>query len=595
MAQFSDVPIGVWGRARAFVIAHKVVSGIAAVIIVIGGWTAYNKATSTSGEPRYVLANAQVGTLITSVTGTGQVSASNELSLSPQASGQIVYIGVQDGQRVSKGALIAEVDPTDAQKKVRDAEASLQSAQIALQKLQAPPTDLQLAQSQNALSQASSSLETAYSNSASDIASTFLDLPSIMIGLEDVDLGTETNKAQQWNIDWYENSLAKYDNRAQSYRDDAYNTYQAARASYDATFADYKTVNLANTDTATIERLLSETYNTIKQLTNAVKSSNALIQLYSDTLSNNNLQTPAIATTHISSLASYTGKLSTHSSALFNDSTTIQTDKETAVEKTYSLQELQQGATALDIQAAQLSVQQAQNALQDAKDNLANYYVTAPFDGSVSLSVTPYQQVSSGTTVATLVTADQFAEITLNEVDAATVKVGNKATLTFDALPDLSIAGDVVSVAPVGTVSQGVVSYAVKIDFASQDPRIRPGMSVSAQIATQVKTDVLMVPSAAVHTSADGSSYVLAFNPPLSGANTSQGVVSNQTPQQISVTAGLSNDTSIEIVSGITQGQQIVVRTITSSQSTSAAPSILNSVGGNRGGAAGGRNVRIGG
>ncbi len=596
MSSFKPRLAALWRRTHEFARAHKAISTIIIVVLVYVSWTTYGKLTSTAGIPSYVVSTAQTGTMIVSVTGTGQVSASNELALSPQASGKIVYIGAADGQFVKQGTLIAEVDPTDAQKSVRDAEASLQSAQISLEQLTQPPTDLQLAQAQDALSNASTSLATAYSNSTTDIANTFLDLPSIMTGLQDVDLGSETNKAQQWNIDWYENAASKYDlSRAQSYRDDAYNTYLAAKASYDATFADYKTVNIATADNATIERILSESYQTIQLSINAVKSANALIQFYSDQLANNNLTAPAIATTQINSLSSYTSKLSSHGSSLFSDVNSIQSDKQNITEQTYSLQQLQQGATTLDLQSAQLTVQNAQNALQDAKDNLANYYVTAPFDGTVGLSVTPYQQVGSGTTVATLVTANQYAEITLNEVDAASVKQGDKATLTFDALPDLTIAGTVASISPVGTVSQGVVSYDVKVALATQNSSILPGMSVSAEIDTQVKTNALTVPNAAVHTTASGSSYVLVFDPALTGASSgSQGIQSTRTPTQIPVTTGLSNDTMTEITSGLTDGQQVVVRTTTSATAqTTTAPSILSSAtSGARGGATGGGAAR---
>src|SRR6185503_5946600 len=109
------------------------------------------------------------------------------------------------------------------------------------------------------------------------------------------------------------------------------------------------------------------------------------------------------------------------------------------------------------------------------------YTVRAPFSGTIAkLSVDKGDQASSGTTVATIISKNQIADLSLNEVDAAKVTVGQKATLTFDAVEDLSIAGAVASVDTLGTVSQGVVSYVVKIQFTTQDERVKPGMSVNA-------------------------------------------------------------------------------------------------------------------
>jgi len=572
MKQVQQKFLSIYKNIREWLPEHKIAGSIITVVIIGAGWFLYGKIFPTPTTTSYVVSNAATSTIVVSVDGTGQVSASNQLSLSPQASGRVIYIGVKDGQLVSRGALIVEVDPTDAQKKVRDAQAQLQSAQLSMAKLKEPATDLELAQTQNALANAKASLSTAYSNSASDLANTFLDLPSIITGIQDIELGTATNRSQQWNIDWYKNAADKYDTRADALRDDAYKAYTDAKASYDATFLDYKNVNLSTADAATIEKLLTEVYKTVQVTNNAVKAANSLIQFYADQLTANNLSMPTIATTHISSLASYTSKLSSHASSLFSDTSTIQSNKQSITEKTYSLQELQAGANTLDIQSSQLSLQNAQNALQDAKENLANYFVYAPFDGTVGLSVTPYQQVGSGTSVATLVTHDQLATITLNEVDAATIKVGQKATLAFDALPDLTIAGTVASISPVGTVSQGVVSYVVKIGFATQDARIKPGMSVSANINTNIKTDVVAVPGSAVHTVSDGSLYVLMFNPPLvsptGGSTTNGGIASTLTPQEVPVTTGISNTSLTEITSGINAGDQVVVRSITSTTNT---------------------------
>ena len=97
-----------------------------------------------------------------------------------------------------------------------------------------------------------------------------------------------------------------------------------------------------------------------------------------------------------------------------------------------------------------------------------------------------------------LITKQKIAEISLNEVDAAKVKVGQKVTLTFDAIDGLSITGEVSEIDALGTVSQGVVTYGVKIAFDTQDERVKSGMSVSAAIITDVKQNVLLVPNAAV-------------------------------------------------------------------------------------------------
>ena len=152
-------------------------------------------------------------------------------------------------------------------------------------------------------------------------------------------------------------------------------------------------------------------------------------------------------------------------------------------------------------------------------------------------------------------------------------------------------------------MSQGVVSYTVKIGFSTQDARVKPGMSVNASIDTDVVTNALTVPASAVHTASDGSSYVLVFDPPITASGGAQGTLSEEIPRQTPVTIGASNTTSTQIVAGLSSGDQVVVRATSGSAAAggASAPSIFGTLGGNRaGGSANGARpaggaVRIGG
>ena len=144
------------------------------------------------------------------------------------------------------------------------------------------------------------------------------------------------------------------------------------------------------------------------------------------------------------------------------------------------------------------------------KKKLADYTVRAPFDGVIAeFNVKKGDTVSAGSSVGMLVTKQQIATISLNEVDAAKVKVGQKATLIFDAVSDLTITGEVAEVDAVGTVSQGVVSYNVKVVFDVQDERIKPGMTVTANIIISSKPNVLMVKTSAIKNQDGSSGYLL--------------------------------------------------------------------------------------
>ena len=587
--------------AWRYALAHKVISAVALVAVLGASWWGVAAATGGKVETRYTLGVVTRGTIVSTVSASGQVSSSRSLDIKPEVSGTITYLPVKAGQQVKKGQLIASIDSTDAQKALRDAQTSLETAQLTLQKLQAPATGLTLAQSQNAVSSAQDSLDKTYVNSEGDVTDTFLDMPDIMTHLQDEIIGTTASHGSQWNIDFYLNSAAQYDDKARAYRDDAYNAYVAAKAAYDKAFADYKLMGNSPSD-ATIESMTSETNDMVKAVSNALKNTNAFIQLYTNSLTNHNLTPSTVATAALTTLASDIQNINGKLSSLTSDVSSVKSGKQSLIEKQLSLQDLTDGADPLDVRGDELSVQQKQDAVTDAYTTLAKYSVRAPFDGTIT-AVNQYVGDQGGSAaLATLVTPQQIAKLSLNEVDAAKVKVGNKATLTFDAIDSLTLTGTVAQVDVAGTVSQGVVSYSVEIAFDTQDTRVKPGMTVNAAIQTDTKQDVLEVPSSAVKTT-NGTSYVQAFTPALAETGGAQGVTSATPPGMIEVTTGLSDDTNVEIVSGLSEGQQIVPRTTTTGSKTTTASSAsrAGATGGNATfratGAAGfgGSAVRIGG
>ena len=566
-------------------------SGAVIAIALLGYW-AYGSFTSTADETRYVTTVAAKGTLVVSITGSGQVSASNQVDLKPKASGEVVFIGVQNSQEVRAGALIAQLDARDAQKTVRDAEANLESAKLSLEKLRKPADNLSILQTENTLARSKESkqkaeddLKKAYDDAFNTVSNVFLDLPTIITGLQDLLFSNTTGLGTngQWNIDYYANATYQYDTKIDEYKLDASNKYSVARNAYDKNFQNYKSANRSS-DTKTIESLIDETYETTKSIAEATKSSNNFIQFYKDVLTAHNLRPSTIADTHLSTLNTYTGKTNTHLLDLLDAKNTIKSDKDAIVnadrsiaENTESLEKLRAGTDALDLKSAELTVKQRENALLDAKEKLADYYIRAPFDGTIAkIDIKKSDSITSGTIAATLITKQKLAEISLNEVDAAKIKIGQKATLTFDAVEGLTIAGSVAEIDTVGTVTQGVVTYAVKIGFDTQDDRVKPGMSVSAAIVTDIKQDTLMVPNSAVKSRGE-EHYVEIFDSPLAESQSSQGAASANPPRQQTVEIGISNDTSTEIISGIKESDQVVTRTITSTSqaTTQQAPSLF--------------------
>lgn len=561
---------------KIFIDAHRAISSVIGIAILISGYWTYGKITATTGEAQYVLENAKKGAIITSISGSGQVSASNQIDLKAKTSGDIVYFSANAGQKYAAGTLLVKIDTRNAEKIVRDAEINFEQAKLDLEKMKGLTTSE--GSVRGVKEKAVENIDKAYEDGFNKVADAFLEFPAVMSGLQDIlySKNSTLGGSSVLNVDFYSSAAARYDantinaDKADQYKNDAIAKYAAARNSYDKNFNDYKSTSRFS-DKSNVENLINETYDTTKDMAEAVKSVNNLIQYYKDKLTANNLTAPAIADIHLASLNSYTGKTNSYLVDFLSVKTTIQTNKENLV------------LTDFDIADQQIKVSQAENTLIEAKDALKDCYVYTPFSGTLAkVNIKKGDTLSNGTTIGTFITEQKIAEISLNEVDVAKVKIGQKVTLTFDAIEGLSIAGTVSGVDTIGTVSQGVVTYNVKINFDTQDARVKSGMSVSASVITSVKQDILTVPNSAVKSQGD-SYYVEMFSQPIQNPNP-QGNASAIIPDHRTVEIGISNDELTEILSGLNEGDQVVTRTIApSSAVTTQAPSILGAIGGNRG------------
>ncbi len=554
--------LGIFSKTKTFIVKHKIWSSLILVLFLIIIYFIYKKTTSTSESVRYIPVAVKRGDLVSTISGSGQVASYNQIDIKARASGDVTYISVVNGQNVNSGALIATLDDSDALKNVRDAEVSLENARISIEKLKGPAGISVPRNKQNA----EEDLSRSYEDGFSDVSNTFLTLPGVMTGLQTILYDDNFMKGQD-NIAYYNDAIREYDENSYIYKDDASKKYKIAREKYDSIFNIYKSTS-RYAGTSTIEKLISDTYEMTKDISESVKSVNNLLQFHKDKLSEHNIKVHSLVDTYLSNLNTYTGTTNNQLSALLDVKNSIKSNKDALLNSD------------LDIRSEELSLKQKEIALLDAKEKLSDYYIRAPFGGTIAkVNIKKTDSVSSGTSVATLITKEKIAEISLNEVDVSKIKVGDKAELTFDAIDGLKVTGEVSEIDNLGTVSQGVVVYDVKINFSTDNNKIKSGMSVSTVITTDTKTSVLLVPVSAIKTNPDETNYVEIFKTADSQSKLTKEEIANLKPVRQSVVVGASNDTYAEIISGLEEGDRVVSRTVTTSTKTTAnstsAPSLF--------------------
>ncbi len=561
-------------KKRVFII-------IIAAVLVGSYLIFFKKGTVTN----YAVATAARGTIVSYVSGTGQVSGRSQVNITPLASGKVVSVDVAQGDYVKAGQTIAVLDESPASSSVAQAKASLASAQANYEKLLGGPTAFQIKASQLSVKGAQDALNNAYQNLDNNLNSIFTSVFNTVRGATDL-LFSNPNTFSPTLL--YSTNDVQSGINAQNGRVSVNNELANWQAELQGLHSSPSTSSLAAEAQQSLAHL-----SVVENFLNSAEDS--LV---------NAISSPSFTAANINSYKSnVSGALSSVQgsiSSLTSDIQQIQSSRNSLATAENSLAQLQSPPTNADVKSAEAQVLNAEAQLQSAETNYENNIIRAPFAGEVAILNIQAGDLITGSTVAgttgsteigTIVAKQKIAEISLNETDVATMKIGDKATVTFDALPDLSVAGRVAEIDNVGTVTQGVVNYNVKITFDSQDPRIKSGMSVTANVVTAVHQNVLMIPTSAVKTQGNASIVQKLDKNTLAPSTTNTSLyTSSALPVNVVVQIGIADDVNTEITNGLKEGDVIVTQVIGSTGSIGSQMS--GNAGGIRFGGGGGGVLR---
>jgi HlyD family secretion protein len=257
----------------------------------------------------------------------------------------------------------------------------------------------------------------------------------------------------------------------------------------------------------------------------------------------------------------------------------------------------QRAQTVAQLQSTQRRVTQAQAGLTRLADILEKHDVVTPLDGIVTNlpvqigeTVVPGIQNSAASSIMTVADMSLItAEVHVDETDIVNLRIGQKAEVTIDAIPDRKFSGHITEIGNEAILrSTGLVASSsatssteakdFKVVVALDDPpqEIRPGLSCTAKIVTATRKDVLSVPIQALtvrqkgdleDAAADKRKQKDTGQAPLDLAAQKQRkeeitgvfIIVNQKAEFRKVETGISGSTDIEVLSGVQPGEQIVI------------------------------------
>jgi HlyD family secretion protein len=205
----------------------------------------------------------------------------------------------------------------------------------------------------------------------------------------------------------------------------------------------------------------------------------------------------------------------------------------------------------VDLASALAQIQQSQAALEQAELEVRKATLRAPMSGTIAETNLTIGE-SPDAALPDIVLADLsgfYVDVTVDEIDVASLALDQQVTLTLDALPELLLRGVVDTISPLSTEESAVTTYEVRIRTPADDPRVRAGMSATADIIVAQKDDALVVPRRAVRTE-DGELLVdVPVDQSLCAADPDT-LPAQPELEAVSIEVGLRNDTLIEVADG---------------------------------------------
>ena len=215
------------------------------------------------------------------------------------------------------------------------------------------------------------------------------------------------------------------------------------------------------------------------------------------------------------------------------------------------------GPDSLDVQIAQAKLDNAQAELDVVEQESNSSTITAPYDGTIlSINASVGDTVGSTKFITMADLSQPYLEVLLDETDLNNVGIGYEVSVTFDALPNQTFTGHVVTINPSLSNAFNVtaIQTTVQLDTSSfSKPQNLPiGLSATVEVISAQAQNVLLVPVEALHELSAGSYAVF--------------VMENGTPVLKTVEVGLMDYTYAEIKSGLNEGDVVTTGIVETTQ-----------------------------
>lgn len=517
--------------------------GAAVLAAVFGLWLLKSHSARTSSEGAQGQRTAVVtkGTITSELSSSGVISPKDTYSLTSLVEGEVISADFEEGDQVTEGQILYQIDVSSMESELKSASTSLERAQKKYEKAQEDYNEAVSDYSGNTYKATrtgyirelniqagdqvgqNTDIASIYNDQIMKIRVPFLAQEAAAIGAGNQAVLTLTDTEEQ--INGVVTAVSNMDEVLDGGRIVRYVTIEAANPGG-----------------------LTSSHSAVAEINGMVCTAEGSFEAATDLVMKADLP----SSVEVEAMLVHEGDYVTEGTPIFR----------IASKDAENLLDTYQDAMA----QAEESLESAQSKVDSTKESYDNYTITAPISGQViTKSVKEGDTISrnsgsSDTTLAVIYDLSQLTfEMSVDELDVRSVQVGQKVSVTADALEGQTFTGTVTNVSLESVQSNGVTNYPVTVTL-DETGDLLPGMNVDGVILLDQTEDALMIP---IDSLMRGNRvYVKDDTVKEAAGSVPAGF------RAVEVETGLTNDDYVEIVSGLSEGEEVYVNE--SSKSTDA-------------------------
>lgn len=520
------------------------------IAVVAGAWFAYSRVSAGAEEVEYRYAPVAKGEIVRSISATGMLVPLTKVDVKSKAGGRIVKLHVLEGSVVKQGDLIATIDPSDTRAVYDQAAADVKTAQARASQARYN-YQLEQAGSKNSIADAQSNLLAAKTR----LARIELEYKRQPVLSESSLRSAEAAKeAAVQELQRFEEVTAP-----QTQRDSETSLRRAVTA-----------LEAAEADMRRQEELLEQGYVSLSAVERArttlasARADKSQAEQRASTLAADLQATRRSRQLALEQAEANLETARANQSQVEISGRNVEEARTGVVQAELALQNAKDQVVQVlvrqnDIVAAESGAVRSNVSLDNAKVQLDSTTVLAPRDGVVTLKYLEEGTIippgtstfAQGTSLVELSdTTQMFVECAVDEADFGVVKLGQNVRVVVEAYPGARVKGVVERINPAAQTEQNITAVKVRVKvLPGVDVPLLPGMSATCEFITLALEDRLVAPSQAIQREGDKTYVKVRSSDPLK-------------PIFREVEVGESGIDGIEIISGLKEGEEVVVAEI---------------------------------